>query len=462
MNELFKTFIGLEIHVELRTLSKMFCGCINNHFGVAPNTHTCPVCLGLPGALPYPNKRAIEWTALIGLALNCKINKNSKFDRKHYFYPDLPKGYQISQYDEPLASSGWLQMSNVKLQITNKIKIRRVHLEEDTGKLVHKKVNSENVTLVDFNRSGVPLVEIVTEPDIKTPAEAKEFAQKLQKIIRFLGVSDCDMEKGSMRLEANISLAPYTVHSPSRRPLRAGGRSQITKLPDYKVEIKNINSFRFLEKAINYEIKRQSDLLSQGKTPNQETRGWSEAKNATVPQRFKETEADYRYFPEPDIPPIVFTNEEIKQFRNSIPLMPDEIEKRFRNIYKLPVHYIEVLTENKGLAIFAENALKIAKKKGLPLDKLAGEIVNKPIDFTKVSVDAFIKKFKEKGSNIITSSSELEIWITKSIEDTPNAVADYKKGKTQAISAIIGNVMKLSKGKADPSVVRKLLEEKLR
>jgi aspartyl-tRNA(Asn)/glutamyl-tRNA(Gln) amidotransferase subunit B len=295
------------------------------------------------------------------------------------------------------------------------------------------------------------LVEIVTEPDLKTAVEAKEFAQKLQNIIRFLEVSDCDMEKGSMRLEANISLSPYTIH-----------HTPNTALPNYKVEVKNINSFRFLEKAINYEIKRQSDLLSQGNTPMQETRGWSEAKNQTVPQRFKETEADYRYFPEPDIPPMEFTAEEIQKLIASIPLLPEGMARRFRDIYKLSFQYIEVLTDNKELAIFAENALKIAKKKGLPLDKLAGEIVNNKVDFNKVTVDAFIKKFKEKGKNIITSSSELEIWITKAINDTPYAVTDYKKGKTQAISAIIGNVMKLSKGKADPAVVRKLLEEKLK
>ena len=443
----YKVNIGLEIHVELATASKMFCGCVNYHFGVAPNTHTCPVCLGLPGALPYPNKRAIEWTALIGLALNCKININSKFDRKHYFYPDLPKGYQISQYDNPLCYKGRFKIQDSRF----KIRIRRVHLEEDTGKLLHKKVNGENVTLVDFNRSGVPLVEIVTEPDLKGATETKEFAQKLQKIIRFLEVSDCDMEKGSMRLEANISLSPYTIH-----------HTPNTALPNYKVEVKNINSFRFLEKAINYEIERQSDLLSQGKTPSQETRGWSEAKNQTVPQRFKETEADYRYFPEPDIPPMEFTVEEIQKLRASIPLLPEGVARRFKDIYNLPLQYIEVLTGNKDLATFAEKIFKTAKKTGLPLDKLAGEIVNNKVDFSKVTVDDFIKRFKNKGSNIVSSSIELKAWITSAIDNSEKAVADYKKGKTQAMSAIIGNVMKLSKGKADPAVVRKLLEEKLR
>src|SRR3989304_1973293 len=382
VNEYFLPVIGLEIHVELSTNSKMFCACPAKHFGIPPNTQTCPICLGLPGALPSANEKAIKDTILIGLALNCQIARTSKFDRKQYFYPDLPKGYQISQYEEPISVNGRLEVKSQKSKVKDVIRIRRVHIEEDTGEVIHKKVNGENITLVDFNRSGVPLVEIVTEADMHSAQEAKEFAQRLQRIIRYLGVSDCDMEKGSMRLEANISLTKINPKSEIRNP----------KLPNYKVEVKNINSFRFLERAINYEIKRQTELLKEEVTPRQETRGWSEADNATIAQRYKETEADYRYFPEPDIPPMEFSVSFINKIKISLPELPEEIQDRLRKFYKLPQDYLDVLTKDKRTLEFAEKALKLAVSQKVDPRFVASAIVNQKVDIERKSPEKFIKE----------------------------------------------------------------------
>ncbi|KKR14260.1 MAG: Aspartyl/glutamyl-tRNA(Asn/Gln) amidotransferase subunit B [Candidatus Woesebacteria bacterium GW2011_GWA1_39_21b] len=391
----FVETVGMETHVELRTRSKMFCGCPADHFGKKPNTQTCPVCLGLPGALPVPNKKAIEWSILIGLALNCKINKLSKFDRKHYFYPDLPKGYQISQYDEPIAINGFLDTS------FGRVGIERVHIEEDTGKLQHKKINGENLTLVDFNRSGVPLIEIVTKPDIHSGVQAKEF------------------------------------------------------------EVKNLNSFRFVDKAIEFELKRQKQILDKGETPRQETRGWSEGNNETISQRFKETASDYRYFPEPDIPPMEFSDDFIKKLKRKIPRLPDEIAKEFIEKYKVRKSYAQILTGSKSLTEYAYIVFNLALKKKIEPDRMAGIIVNQKVDISKVPPESLLKKIKIKEEGKVTEESELAILVEKAIKELPKAADDYKKGKVNAISVIIGKVMSLSKGHADPIKVKEILHKKL-
>lgn len=451
MKAKFRPVIGLEVHVELATKSKMFCGCPAAHFRVKPNTNTCPVCLGLPGALPVANEKAIEDTIKIALALNCKINNESKFDRKQYFYPDLPKGYQISQYDEPLAKQGRFELKSQNSNLKILIRIRRVHLEEDTGKLIHKNIKGEDVSLVDFNRSGVPLVEIVSEPDISSSQEAKEYARSLQNIIRWLGVSDCDMEKGSMRLEANISL----------QKLQNSKIPNTQNLPDYKVEVKNINSFRFLEKAINYETVRQVKILAEGKLPRQETRGWDEKSGKTTSQRYKETEADYRYFPEPDIPPMEFAPSYINRIKKHIPELPSQIYKRFADKYGVPKQYLGVLTGSKELAEFSESVFKLAQKQGINPKEAAGFIVNtKP--GKKVKPKEFLKKIVSGKKSVISNLKIIEELVERAVAESSDAVADYKSGKTQALASIMGKAMQLSKGKADPAVTKKLLEKKLK
>lgn len=433
--------IGLEVHVELNTKSKMFCGCSADYFGQKPNTHTCPVCLGHPGALPVPNKKAIESCILIGLALNCEIPLFSKFDRKNYFYPDLAKGYQISQYDQPFAEKGYMILSNGK-----KIGITRVHMEEDTGKLIHSRVDGEKVSLVDFNRSGVPLVEIVTEPDFDNAEDVKEYLQRLQQIVRYLNVSAADMDKGNMRLEPNISL-------------RKEGKKD---LPNYKVEVKNINSFSYVSKAISSEIERQKELLDDDKTPAQETRGFVEKTSSTVSQRSKEDAQDYRYFPEPDIPPLRWTNNFIDGLRSKMPELPDIKIKRFEEEYKLTNYNAEILTRTRDIADYFEKAVLDGCEFDITPKIIADFIINNKIDTKNTLPSKLIKTIRESKIVAKVDDDKLNKLIEKIIKENPKAVEDYKSGKENVIMFLLGAVMREYPEKIDSGLVKESLLSKLK
>jgi aspartyl-tRNA(Asn)/glutamyl-tRNA(Gln) amidotransferase subunit B len=515
--------IGLEIHVELKTKSKMFCACKNDPFASTPNTNVCEVCLAHPGTLPVPNKQAIIDTVKIAKALGCSINKNSKFDRKHYFYPDLPKGYQISQYDEPIGQHGTITLTfatEKNFRPSASIGITRVHLEEDTAKLNH---NTQGNTLIDFNRAGVPLVEIVSEPDVESALEAKTYCQELQLIFRYLGVSDADMEKGQMRCEANVSLQePGTFEKKNGMIVALPGTTL-----NPKVEVKNINSFRAVEKAIEFEIKRQTELLEQGATWQQETRGWDDAKQATVHQRFKETSADYRYFPEPDIPP--FSPVAIAS-RASLPELPQTRRERFHKEYGFSYADAYLLTSDKEWSEYAEQVMSeltewlhslpdtescvdhdknsdrpMVCKSAQDLARLAGGWMTsklmgalnerkidvrilkiKPENFAELvalvyagrvnstnaqkilveMLDSGVNKdpthiMEEKGYGQVSDESTIGPIIDEVIENYPEQVAQFKAGKEPIIKFLIGMAMKASEGSADPVVVEKLLRQKL-
>ena len=426
----YQLICGAEIHVELKTKSKMFCGCKNDPFHAPkPNCYTCPVCLGLPGALPVPNKKAVEDTILLGLALHSTISEVSKFDRKHYFYPDLPKGYQISQYDQPLCLGGYVDTSFGRVNIT------RIHLEEDTAKLQHAEVDGKKVSLIDFNRSSVPLMEIVTEPDIHSAEQAKEFLKKIRDIVRALGISDADMEKGSMRLEANISLSPDG------------------KLPNYKVEVKNINSFRFYGLAIDSEIKRQTEVLDKGETPIQETRGFRQDGATTVSQRTKEEAADYRYFPEPDIPTLIISREMVESIRTRLTTLPDEAVDELMK-QGISASTAKILIQNPEMVTFIEQVKKINEKHVV---SAANAIVNKKIDLKQVTPEEYCKSVDKQGERKIADVSILEAAIQKN----PKAVQDYLTGNSGATGVIMGKVMRDGGGKIDAQATASLLKELL-
>lgn len=442
MND-YKVIIGLETHVELKTVSKMFCGCKNDPFHAGkPNIYTCPVCLGLPGALPVANKKAIEWTIRLGLALGCKINSLSKFDRKHYFYPDLPKGYQISQYDMPFCYGGKIETSFGTVGIT------RVHLEEDTGKLMHETVNGRKVSLVDFNRSGVPLVEIVTEPEIYSSGQAKEYAKKLRQIVRYLDISDCDMEKGGMRLEANISLLYQKSNIKNQND---SVKIKNEDLPKYKVELKNINSFRFLERGIEYEIERQKEILETGKTPVQETRGFNAEKGITYSQRTKEEAADYRYFPDPDIPPIRIDERWMGEIKDSLSQSRDGLLADWQKKYQLKPETVELLFETADEAKWFDSLFAEAAEQKIPVEKLANQLVHKKTGsvFFKDSPTKAIDDYKKTTAVADISDEDLKEIIGKVLKDNPGAVSDFKSGKSNAMNFFVGQVMRVARKKIE-------------
>lgn len=499
----YKATIGMEVHVELKTKSKMFCN-DKNALGQEkkPNIHICPVCSGQPGTLPVPNRQAIEFVQLAGLALNCNLRKNSKFDRKNYFYPDLPKGYQISQYDQPLCEKGSIELvtsnkvtSNKEENVTKKIGITRIHLEEDTGKLIHP--SGADYTLVDFNRAGTPLMELVTDPDFENGEDARAFCQKLQQICRYLEISDADMEKGNMRCEVNISLY----------------KEGEDKFSGTKVEVKNINSFRFVEKSINYEIERQTEVLEKGEKVIQETRGFDSNRNITVSQRKKESAHDYRYFPEPDIPPMEFTEEYFDDLKLKLPELPDQKAKRFVEEYKLSEKDAEVLTLEKDFAQYFEEVVseleskieceEVEMEKDKAVKLAANYIItelrkhlidnNETIRDIKITPENYAELIgilasgkinssaaqivlkemyrtggdpsqiiEEKNLAQVSDESELDKIVDEVLAKNSKSVEDYKAGKTNALQFLMGQVMSATRGKANPKIVIELLQKKLK
>ena len=473
--------IGLEIHTELKTKRKMFCDCKNDSEEKLPNVNICPICLGHPGTLPSPNKKAIEMVLKVGKALNCQFNEVSKFDRKNYFYPDLPKGYQISQYDLPFCFNGFLKIDN------RKIRIRRIHLEEDTARSIHFKDKS----LIDFNRAGVPLMELVTEPDIKSAKEARKFCQELQLILKYLEVSDANMEKGQMRCEVNISLKSQNL----------GFKNQ-----KYKVEIKNLNSFRAVEEAIEYEIRRQTELIKKREKLIQETRGWDPEKKQTFSQRFKEEESDYRYFPEPDLPLIDFKKFNLEKIFLEIPELPEKKKERFEKEYpSLKKEEIEILIEEKEETDFFEATVSEAKNllKGKDISGLIRVIINlmlrdlrsliqetknsfknlilTPKEFAKLCVAFYEKKvtspiakkilkelyvkgysfedvFEKEEFLVIENKNELEKLAKEIIKENPKAVKDYLSGKEMSLNFLVGKLMAKTKGKANPQTAKEIFK----
>ena len=476
----YEVVIGCEVHVELKTKTKIFCNCPTD-FGGAPNTHVCPVCLGLPGTLPVLNKKVLEYAIKAGLATNCEIAEYSKFDRKNYFYPDLTKAYQISQFDLPICKNGYVEI-NVGGK-TKKIGLTRIHMEEDAGKLVHQgaTITSATGSLADYNRAGVPLIEIVSEPDLRSAEEVLAFLTNLKAIIEYTGVSDARMEQGSLRCDVNISLRPF-------------GQEEFGT----RAEIKNLNSFRAVERVINYEIDRQTDILEDGGQVVQETRTWDEGKGITLSLRSKEDSDEYRYFPDPDLTPLVIDRAWVEELRAALPEMPMAKRKRLIEEEGLPEYDAGVITSSKALAEFYDGVrahygdakktsnwimgelLARVNAEGIDLEDIKVKpehlaalltVLDKGEINGKIAKEVFAEVFatgkdpesiiKEKGLVQISDEGAIVAIVEEVLANNPKSIEDYRAGKKQAMGFLVGQIMKASKGQANPGVVNKLLAERL-
>ena len=475
----FGTVIGLEVHTELKTASKIFCGC-TTEFGGEQNTHVCPVCLGLPGVLPVLNEKVLEFAIRTGLALNCTISPYSKFDRKNYYYPDLPKNFQTSQYDLPICENGYLDIE-VGGE-TKRIGITRVHMEEDAGKLVHAgTISNSEYALVDYNRTGVPLLEIVSEPDIRTPEEAKAYLEKIKSILSYIDVSDCKMEEGSLRCDANISLRPI-------------GQEQFGT----KAEIKNVNSFKAVQRALEYEVERQTEVLEEGGRIIQETRTWDDSRGVTLSMRNKEQAQDYRYFPEPDLVPIVVDASWVESIRQALPELPEARKQRIMKDHGLSAYDAEVITAARPMAEYYDALVAAGAEAKAAANWLMGEVskhlnacsldirscpvppaslaemialIDKGTISGKIAKTVFESMWnegktatviiKEQGLVQMSDEGELGGIVEAVIAAHPQSVADFKAGKEKAIGFLVGQIMRQTKGRANPELVNRILKEKL-